>query len=56
VIDFDAAVRDPERPGRLRPAYDTGDHLHLNAAGQRAMGEAVDLRLFADGGEGSARG
>lgn len=56
VIDFDAAVRDPERPGRLRPAYDTGDHLHLNAAGQRAMGEAVDLRLLADSGEGSARG
>ncbi|HET9037530.1 MAG TPA: SGNH/GDSL hydrolase family protein [Myxococcaceae bacterium] len=55
VIDFDAAVRDPDRPARLRPAYDTGDHLHLNAAGQRAMGEAVDLRLFGDAGEGSPR-
>lgn len=50
VIDFDAAVRDPERPSRLRPAYDVGDHLHLNTAGQRAMGEAVDLALFADAG------
>ena len=47
VVDFDAAVRDPARPGRLRPEYDDGDHLHLNAAGQRAMGEAVDLSLFA---------
>ena len=56
VIDFDAAVRDPERPGRLRPTHDHGDHLHLNQAGHRAMGEAVDLRLFASGGEGSARG
>ena len=56
VIDFDAAVRDPERPARLRPAHDTGDHLHLNAAGQRAMGEAVDLGLFADAAEGPARG
>jgi lysophospholipase L1-like esterase len=56
VIDFDAAVRDPDRPARLRPAYDTGDHLHLNAAGQRAMGEAVDLRLFGDAGEASPRG
>jgi len=56
VIDFDAAVRDPERPARLRPAFDTGDHLHLNAAGQRAMGEAVDLRLFGDAGESPARG
>jgi lysophospholipase L1-like esterase len=54
VIDFDAAVLDPERPARLRPAFDTGDHLHLNAAGQRAMGEAVDLRLFGDAGEGPA--
>ena len=47
VVDFDAAVRDPGRPARLRPEFDTGDHLHLNEAGQRAMGEAVDLRLLA---------
>jgi len=46
VVDFDAATRDPARPARLRPAYDSGDHLHLNTAGQRAMGEAVDLPLF----------
>ena len=43
VVDFDAAVRDPARPARLRPAYDPGDHLHLNDAGYRVMGEAVDL-------------
>lgn len=46
VVDFDAAVRDPARAGRLRPEYDDGDHLHLNAAGHRALGEAVDLGLF----------
>jgi lysophospholipase L1-like esterase len=46
VVDFDAAVRDPARPSRLRPEYDDGDHLHLNAAGHRALGEAVDLALF----------
>src|SRR5262249_52981160 len=51
VVDFDAAVRDPGRPARLRPEYDDGDHLHLNAAGQRAMGEAVDLGLFAAGSD-----
>jgi lysophospholipase L1-like esterase len=48
VADFDAAVRDPDRPSRLLPAFDSGDHLHLNDAGYRAMGEAValnDLRL-----------
>jgi lysophospholipase L1-like esterase len=47
VVDFDAAVRDPGRPSRLRPDHDDGDHLHLNQAGHRALGEAVDLGLFA---------
>ena len=46
VVDFDAAVRDPGRPSRLHPDYDDGDHLHLNQAGHRALGEAVDLVLF----------
>jgi lysophospholipase L1-like esterase len=50
VIDFDAAVRDPRRPERLNPRYDSGDHLHLNDAGYRAMADAIDLRLFAPGG------
>jgi lysophospholipase L1-like esterase len=27
-------------------AYDSGDHLHPNDAGHKAMGEAVDLGLF----------
>jgi lysophospholipase L1-like esterase len=47
VIDFDAAVRDPANPARLAPAFDPGDHLHPNDAGYRAMGDAIDLRLFA---------
>jgi lysophospholipase L1-like esterase len=46
VIDFDAAVRDPAHPTRLRPDYDVDDHLHPNDAGYRAMGDAVDLKLF----------
>ena len=46
VIDFDAVVRDPENPNRLLPAYDTGDQLHLNPEGYRAMAEGVDLGLF----------
>ncbi len=48
VIDFDAAVRDPVAPRKLLPAYDSGDHLHLNPAGYRAMAEAIDLNLFAN--------
>jgi lysophospholipase L1-like esterase len=47
VIDFDAVVRDPQRPDHLLPAYDSGDHLHPSPAGYRAMGEAIPLALFA---------
>ena len=47
VIDFEQALRDPARPDRLRPAFDSGDHLHPNDAGYAAMAAAVDLRLFA---------
>lgn len=43
VVDFDAATRDEAHPLRLRPEFDSGDHLHLNAAGLAAMADAVDL-------------
>jgi lysophospholipase L1-like esterase len=46
VIDFDAVTRDPAAPSRFLPAYDSGDRLHPGDAGYKAMGEAVDLRLF----------
>jgi len=46
VIDFDAIVRDPVTLTNLLPAYDTGDHLHLNPTGYRAMADAIDLNLF----------
>jgi lysophospholipase L1-like esterase len=46
VVDFDAVVCDPGHPARLLPDYDSGDHLHPNDAGLRAIGEAVDLSLF----------
>ena len=46
VIDFDRAVRDPTKPDRLLPAYDSGDHLHPSMAGYQAMAEAVPLSLF----------
>jgi lysophospholipase L1-like esterase len=46
VIDFDAATRDPDRPTRLSPAVDGGDHLHPSAAGYRIMADAIDLGLF----------
>ena len=46
VIDFDAVTRDPTDPQRLRPAYDSGDHLHPNDAGAAAMATTIPLTLF----------
>ena len=46
VIDFDQALRDPADPLRLRPAYDSGDHLHPDDAGYQAMADAISLALF----------
>ncbi|NEE42641.1 SGNH/GDSL hydrolase family protein, partial [Streptomyces sp. SID7982] len=43
-VDFDAAVRDPAAPNRLLASYDSGDHLHLNDDGYRALGDRVDLK------------
>jgi len=49
VIDFDAAMRDPNHQTLFLPAYDSGGHLHPNDAGYRAMGAAINLGLFTDG-------
>jgi lysophospholipase L1-like esterase len=46
LIDFDHVVADPAHPSAIAAAYDSGDHLHPNDAGYKAMGEAVDLKLF----------
>ena len=48
VIDFDAVTRDPAHPTRFLPIYDSGDHLHPNDTGYKAMADAVDLSLFSD--------
>ncbi|KIY63230.1 extracellular GDSL-like lipase/acylhydrolase [Cylindrobasidium torrendii FP15055 ss-10] len=46
VVDFDAAVRDPEDETRLKVEYDSGDFLHLNPAGYAAMADAFPLELL----------
>ena len=46
VVDFDAVLRDPADPSRLKPDYDSGDHLHPSDAGYEAMANAIDLALF----------
>jgi lysophospholipase L1-like esterase len=48
VIDFDAVMRDPAHPTRMRAEFDSGDHLHPNDAGYAAMGNSIRLSLFAD--------
>lgn len=39
VIDFDKVLADPADPSRIRPAFDSGDHLHPNDAGQSALAD-----------------
>ncbi|HYU04567.1 MAG TPA: SGNH/GDSL hydrolase family protein [Jatrophihabitantaceae bacterium] len=46
VIDFDLAARDLQNPRQLLPAFDVGDHLHLNPTGYQALANAVPAGLF----------
>ena len=46
IIDFDALMKDPANPKKLKADLQSGDWLHPNDAGYKAMGEAVDLALF----------
>src|SRR6059036_1082597 len=46
IVDFDQALRDPNHPTSMLPIYDCGDHLHPSDRGYRAMGDAIDLKLF----------
>ena len=46
AVDFDAVVRDPERPSRILRAYDSGDHLHPNNAGYEATANVIPVSLF----------
>lgn len=46
VVDFDAAIRDPEHPTRVRADCDSGDHLHPSAAGYKVMSDAINLKML----------
>lgn len=46
VVDFDAALRDPQRPARLKEEFDPGDHIHPNDAGNKVMAGLFDLSVF----------
>jgi lysophospholipase L1-like esterase len=46
IVDFDRALRNPDRPASMLPIYDCGDHLHPSDLGYNKMGDAIDLSLF----------
>ena len=46
-VDFEKVVRDPRHPTRFSTVFDSGDHLHPNADGLKAMADSIDLTLFA---------
>ena len=46
VVDFDAAIRDPAHPQRIKPEFDVGNHFTPSAAGGRAMAAAINEALF----------
>ncbi len=46
VFDFDAAVRDPAHPTRFRDGFDSGNFLHPNDTGYKAMADAIDITIF----------
>ena len=45
-IDFDAALRDPDKPDHFLPEYDSGDHLHPSQLGYRRMAEEIPAALL----------
>ncbi|MEU2713343.1 SGNH/GDSL hydrolase family protein [Streptomyces sp. NPDC007205] len=51
VVDFDQALRDPYAPHRLRPEYDSGDHLHPSDLGFSRMAEVFDLGTLRGAGQ-----
>lgn len=45
-IDFNKITANPQDPQTLLPAYDSGDHVHPNDVGYKAMADAIDLNDF----------
>ena len=45
-IDFDKALRDPEKPDYFLPEYDSGDHLHPSSKGYRRMAMEIPSEIL----------
>jgi lysophospholipase L1-like esterase len=46
VVDVATAVADPTDPQQINPAYNSGDFLHPNDAGYRAIADAFNLNTL----------
>jgi lysophospholipase L1-like esterase len=46
VLDFDAALRDPDKPTQIATPLQAGDHLHGSDLGYEAIAQSIDLSLF----------
>jgi lysophospholipase L1-like esterase len=46
AIDFDKTMRDPQVPTQLLQQYNSGDFVHPNDTGYKAMADSIDLNLF----------
>jgi lysophospholipase L1-like esterase len=46
VADIATAVADPDRPTRIRDEFNSGDGLHVNDAGAKAIADAIDTTLL----------
>ncbi|WP_211267377.1 helix-turn-helix domain-containing protein [Nonomuraea candida] len=47
VADLDRPLHDPAAPTVLRPAYDSGDHIHLNDVGAEAIADTLARLIIA---------
>lgn len=48
VIDFEAAVWDPDDHNKLFAEYDSGDHLHPSFAGASRMADSIPMEYLTD--------
>ncbi|WP_030382004.1 MULTISPECIES: GDSL-type esterase/lipase family protein [unclassified Streptomyces] len=47
VLPFDQVLADPVKPNSIDPAYDLGDGIHANIAGQQALADVISLPMLA---------
>jgi lysophospholipase L1-like esterase len=49
ILDFDEVLKDPLKPNNINPAYDNGDGIHANAAGQQALADFISIPMLTTG-------